>query len=895
MNERKYNVTMNYKRLFAYSRLCAQSIVIACMVIACQQEEQNEEVLGDYITFSPTLDDEVVGDVSTRVEDIELKNFGFTVCGYESANSKFDAVAGSTYPNVFKGKSEGSGQHFQKVKYELDDVDSKQKFITKERPWVVAEENYLSFFAWSDNVPDAPDNGITGHSPATKTGYPTITIGVVDEITKHPDIVISRAIDLRNNALISAVDLQFKHLLSKISFKAYSSSGTSVKITSFNIKYGGTTYRKATYDLNPNNDLPFAFTDAAANKHGTRSYPIIATGTLPDVNGTDNVSPATAIMLGNMMQIPQDTPDDFLTAEITYQIKGSDNAAGPEITRNIPIKAMKLQQGFHYIFAFDFISTEVQISVNSIADWNEMGNSRLPLVAGPKGNLLLWLDAGDAPYLFNGSQYWLDRSGYNRHCKFVKNFTSNGTAMTYDAAAKVYKFTSNTNVCGTVSNYFQLPVLGNQKEITVQFLLKSYAVANAKDYQTPFFYSSISVSASLTTGTNLGTRNLLFNIYEHKSNGDIYIHFDWAKTIYSGSTNWERMSATGFTTKQENNFALLTFRRKAGFKAISRNLSYNNENPGMTIEDKAASLNYGFLGADFDGEIKMVKIYSHSIGTEQVEKDYESVKKSHKLPDDEVVPLDNLPRIQSSNLLAYFDALDEPKIYSATNIPEDIVQWRDRTGNGYHLQIYGYKKSGVSGITYDATNKCYVFNGDLKNAYMKLVKPLGALSAYSVEFYLSNDGIGSGINRVLLHFTGQDVTTSAYNGFIWYFPDKDNHLNANANDQYCIFNDGKSAENWSHTWGIGRSDTYKFPDQDRAPQIQNMSNFYAGRGTTNTSFADIGLYVPKLVHCYIGLDAAKSMPFKGKIKRIRIYKRAITPAERIEMKDEMKNGVAKKN
>lgn len=856
-----------YKTLFNRILPVAAIVAMLYVVVGCEQKEEltvKEQTEG--IVFHPTLDGQevVVTTAQTRVADIDLKTFGFTVCGYQSVAGSFEDKKAQATPNVFADKSLETGGAFQVVNYIAD----KKKFMTPERPWVVAAEDFLSFFAWSDNGPTGT-KGIIGHSSASATGYPTVNISVCNKIVDQPDIVVAQAVNLRNNALISAIDLQFKHILAKISFKGYSSSGTSIAIKKFDVKYSGSTKSKATYSFDPAvaaaKGFPFIYDDTSG--HDKNSYYPVSSTTYPSVT-EKSPAPATAVLLGSMMQIPQDAASGFITVRVTYSIEGTAGVAGPEQTRDITIPAMKLEGGHHYTLAFDFVADKVQVSVNSVADWNEMTSTRLPLVAGPRGDVMLWLDGGDEPYTFNGDQYWLDRSGYNRHCKLVNP----NLKIAYNAAEKVYQFNTYANA---FANYFWLEGLGTINEVTVQLLMRTNPKSNSYSFQTPLFYRQTKLAA-----------------LPSKSERQLLVHFEDASNRFDfdcyvgGPGNWlpqnkhsdfERMSIEGLTATQRNTYSLYTCRRKSGYSSVARNDNYENS---WTGDSKACpfKLEAGYLGAQFDGDIKMVKIIKSSIPYEQIESDYAHFKSLHKLPDDPIIPIGKLPTKSPNGLIAYFDANDAPTSEYNQYTNETTYRWRDRTGYGNHLAITGYN----NGISYDNTNKYYLFNGNNKNAFMRIVKSLGVLKNYWVEFGLVNQGVDSGgttsgttVERVLIHFAKDDRTVSADNGFIWYFPNKNNNLWGYNNGSLYRFDDALASTTDTNIWGIGRS----------------VKEFNIVRNNTFADGISIGTYAPRLDYCYIGNNAAQTMPFKGKIKTIRIYNRVPMASELSTMKTEVTAGI----
>lgn len=187
--------------------LAALAIVAALSLGSCSQGE----VPGGWQSGnegSIVFDAYVSGSTQTRasVADFEwLRNYGFGV---------FASADGQT-PNLM---------YNQKV--EWGKYGGWQ--YTPEQSW---SGNNLSFFAYAPyaSAPEKKDYGVTGFSGSDAAGDPFLTFKVPKEVNKQTDLLYANKLDLMQGD----VQLEFKHALSRISFRPPKISDSNDTISSF--------------------------------------------------------------------------------------------------------------------------------------------------------------------------------------------------------------------------------------------------------------------------------------------------------------------------------------------------------------------------------------------------------------------------------------------------------------------------------------------------------------------------------------------------------------------------------------------------------------------------------------------------------------------------------------
>lgn len=411
-------------------------LCIATLLASCRKTEPNGETLSEQeLTFNLSIDGMPTVETRAAGDDSDLKTHGFYLAGYHTEGLMNDASA-SASPNVFNYDAADGQEAVPLVSF------ANNKFTLKTIKWKLDNTSYLSFYGWSQNkqMGTTSTTGIIGQTTdANDKGYPWIDICNADAPSDQTDIVGSRSENHKNDAVISAVDLDFGHLLSKLSFKAKSTTKASVTFTAVTVKYTPSkVFKKARY----------TFGSDAATIGNYGAYAEYQSGDVALNSTYPAISNGAEVSLGSLLLIPQSLAAGDLSLEIKYKtIASGGSTTIPEQTRTLPLSAFAFEQGKNYLYTLDIRSNEIVMTTEpSIELWQVVGNTELPLIAGPKGNTILLLDGYDKPFPHNGKLYWLDRSGYNRHMELAGGYVS------YDSIKHGYVF-KRSAVGGTIPNF----------------------------------------------------------------------------------------------------------------------------------------------------------------------------------------------------------------------------------------------------------------------------------------------------------------------------------------------------------------------------------------------------------------------------------------------------------
>lgn len=749
---------------------------------------------------TPFVAEPAAAAAATKVVENDIMAKGFTITGFYYEGTLFSDIATTIAPAVFDPR-------YPEIKY----VDGKFQALT--RPWRVKNNTRLSFFAWSDNNVES-GCGVLARSADADTGFPWIDFAQHADPTKQSDLVAVKVLDQRNDVVISTIDLPFRHALSKVSFRAYSSMNINVSFSSITITYApDKVMSKGRFTYNGATDAVGEFSGLTTPVTG--SYNIVS-GTLPPVTDVNN-SIATSVSLGEVVLLPQTLEAGYATVKVTYRIEIAPGTWSAAISKTVPLSAQTLASGSHYCYALDITASDIRFALDGVAEWNGTSDYEgLPIIAGPGGDVLLLYDAIDAPYEANGKRYWLDRSGYNRHAEIVGN-------ITYEAVAKRLVF----NDGNTLDNYISIPDIGYVSEASAECLIVNNGFVSLNDYLIRF--------------QNNGSNS--FTVWCVSYNREV-------KFITAAGKHEMTIGRIGSSDKEIRQYRLHTYRKGK----ISQSMTFNDNVQSVVTHTSSFDIgecNNNSLGRGLSGQIGYFKLTGRVISTEEVINNLAKLKTNHSgiIEDAKPGPDPDLPTNQNG-LIAFFKP-EAPR-------PDHNYYWRDLTANGNHLSIIG------SGIRYDDKKLSYVFDGAV-GSYMKFAKPLVIGDKYTVIFHLRNEDVAGAprTERVLVNFTN-DPSTLNSNGALWYMNNRNNNLPLYINNNEGMFLDGPSTSNyWG--WGILRNG--------------GQSGIYRNDPLA-WRFYDCGTTVIPMTDFYIGNNSLGTMPFKGRIKAIYVYNRAITdPAE----------------
>ena len=647
------------------------------LLSGCQKDAATSPKSGSgVLTVNITLDRMPIAETRAAGSDTDLKTYGFYLAGYHTEGSMADASA-DAYPNVFDHDASDNQAAVPQVTY------VNNKFTLKTIKWALDETTNLSFFGWSQNKV-IPTSGITSATTGIiaqtedidDKGYPWIEIRNADAPADQTDIVGSRSENHSNDAVISAVDLDFKHLLSKLTFKAKSSAGANIVFTGVNLKYAANkVYKRARYTFGSEVTAMGAYSAYSERHAGT----VALNTSYPSITGGAEVS------LGSTLLIPQALTEGDVLLEVKYKLSpNSGNVAGAEQTKTLPLSAFTFVQGKNYVYTIDLLAVGIQISSEpTVEAWN-VASTSLPLVAGPKGNTLLLLDGYDKPYLHtDGSYYWLDKSGYNRHVKLGSGYTS------YNAAKHGYVF-SGTATGGII------PSLGTVSTFGIDLVAE----------HTGTTYGSGSVAVDLNSGSN----RYYFQIpYSGTS-------VDW--NYPSSYTRWGAPSQASV-----DNLCFWTVTANSSLAQIYQNALWKSEK-SYTPTSRELAKNY--IATTYAGRISYLKISNSERALKEIVDTYNECKTRFNITE---AASSYLPPV-TDGLLYCYDGR------SGVETINGVDYWRDQVGKAD-------MKIAANGWTYNSDLKCFT-NTSGANPMSAVYNGVTLPNNFTIELVIKASGPSAG-------------------------------------------------------------------------------------------------------------------------------------------------------
>lgn len=324
----------------------------------------------------------------------------FEVYNGKAPMTKAISIIGATgEPDNGQSLAEAGGFHVTAFKT----TDYTSAYFNKDMAWSTnawaATDNYdvfwpgdatLDFLAFGNNVSDkeVTSNGVTPVdlispiSPATDGSFTQFTYNVPDNVAEQEDLVVSAKVTTKlSETNGGAVQLEMKHILSRIGFKVYVSGSAAVVINEITL-YGAFS-TSGTVDLT-------ATTPAIAPLENDQeevvrtptSYSLLPgdTSFSPVANQTQQIHSGTAENAENcyMMVIPG-TVGDYATNTKPY-IHIEYTLGGVENEKDIPLTLDNTATGANMVFeagkAYEYLFTISAAKIDftgSVVNWDETG------------------------------------------------------------------------------------------------------------------------------------------------------------------------------------------------------------------------------------------------------------------------------------------------------------------------------------------------------------------------------------------------------------------------------------------------------------------------------------------------------------------------------------------
>lgn len=646
------------------------TLLLLGLTASCNNEKWEGEGEANVLSFCLTLDGEasVESRATSKVTDMTVADFasyGFDIAGYGTVGRFEDNVQspsnyGAPVPNIF-----GLNEDKIAVPHIARASDGNYKSPLSKIP--LSEGSYLSFYAWTQNQARNAQTGIVEATDSdTDQNYPYLKVVVNEVPGSQSDIVAARSMDRENDYVISAVDLDFAHILSKLTFRAKSPTKNLIKIDEVKINYAGNkVHRGGTFTFG-----------SGADMGGYSAYTGYNTGAHSLGSAFADISGGSTTELGELLILPQELEDGFSSLDITYRVVLYD-AVEQKVSKSVPLKALSLAPGSNYIITLSMSAYQVSPLSVEIADWKVGPTSSIPIPPPPADTeVLLLLDGNDAPYTnpLNGKTYWLDRSGNNRHCEIQGN-------VVYDAVAGAYQFP------GTEEDRMMAPALGALgSEITVQLIADS--PVGTKNAQEAFYFSDVANFSNRIISTHLS----------YSGNNSLY--FDAGTGGSSG--NYDRMQAA-ISSELLPRFSLYTYRKHAPTQsmAMSRNNTLHSNASGKT--QALGQANYNAIGRRYTGRIKYFKLTRRSIKDTEMVDDYVKLKERYGMTHEPLLPP------VTTNLVLCLDGRTGKEWVDGKRV------WRDQSSNGKHAELVNDSR-----IEWSSISKSFTFKGESTQDRMRL-------------------------------------------------------------------------------------------------------------------------------------------------------------------------------
>lgn len=356
---------MNKKQFLLYTAL---AVVLSAGCTRLNMEEGEGDYVGGnaggkILEFVTSVDGKKPGNSRAVLPDIDLLTSGFTVAGYLTPGRVETCEADSVFPNVFDQGTETGPVIQATAKDEKFFLLLPQITIGSGNDTIPSWKK-LSYFAWSQSG-FAADSGygiVSAPTVRTDKGMPALGIHLPTAAANQGDIVVAAQTNLTNDYIVSSVNLDFRHILSKLTFKVKTAAGLKVSIKESKLTFAANRlYSKATFQCDGSDTLGYYKPDSYLE---ALSGMITPTGwAQPEVEGV-------TARLGEIMLVPQAIRQGDIKIALTYTTFVG-NTESSRVTKEVALKNTDLRAGKNHLYTLSLSAEEMKVFNVVVDEWNQ--------------------------------------------------------------------------------------------------------------------------------------------------------------------------------------------------------------------------------------------------------------------------------------------------------------------------------------------------------------------------------------------------------------------------------------------------------------------------------------------------------------------------------------------
>lgn len=356
---------MNKKQFLLYTAL---AVVLSAGCTRLNMEEgEGDYVGGDaggkILEFVTSVDGKKPGNSRAVLPDIDLLTSGFTVAGYLTPGRVETCEADSVFPNVFDQGTE-TGPVIQATAKDGKFFLLLPQITIGSGNDTIPSWKKLSYFAWSQSG-FAADSGygiVSAPTVRTDKGMPALGIHLPTAAANQGDIVVAAQTNLTNDYIVSSVNLDFRHILSKLTFKVKTAAGLKVSIKESKLTFAANRlYSKATFQCDGSDTLGYYKPDSYLE---ALSGMITPTGwAQPEVEGV-------TARLGEIMLVPQAIRQGDIKIALTYTTFVG-NTESSRVTKEVALKNTDLRAGKNHLYTLSLSAEEMKVFNVVVDEWNQ--------------------------------------------------------------------------------------------------------------------------------------------------------------------------------------------------------------------------------------------------------------------------------------------------------------------------------------------------------------------------------------------------------------------------------------------------------------------------------------------------------------------------------------------
>lgn len=356
---------MNKKQFLLYTAL---AVVLSAGCTRLNMEEGEGDYVGGnaggkILEFVTSVDGKKPGNSRAVLPDIDLLTSGFTVAGYLTPGRVETCEADSVFPNVFDQGTE-TGPVIQATA-------KGGKFFLLLPQITIGSGNdtipswkKLSYFAWSQSG-FAADSGygiVSAPTVRTDKGMPALGIHLPTAAANQGDIVVAAQTNLTNDYIVSSVNLDFRHILSKLTFKVKTAAGLKVSIKESKLTFAADRlYSKATFQCDGSDTLGYYKPD---------SYLEALSGTITPSGWAQPEVEGITARLGEMMLVPQAIKQGDIKIALTYTTFVG-NTESSRVTKEVALKNTDLRAGKNHLYTLSLSAEEMKVFNVVVDEWKQ--------------------------------------------------------------------------------------------------------------------------------------------------------------------------------------------------------------------------------------------------------------------------------------------------------------------------------------------------------------------------------------------------------------------------------------------------------------------------------------------------------------------------------------------